>query len=114
MRSRYFPVVAVLLSLPGHREVGDVVQGAGVLTRGLTIIDTTTGDPASARSWRGVSALAGSLAGCDHFRQQRASSSRFSDADGRGDAESFDACSDIFEAIGRQTFHTDLSARARR
>ena len=40
----------VLLSLPSHREVGDVVQAAGPsLCRGLTIIDTTTGDPASTR-----------------------------------------------------------------
>jgi len=36
----------VLLSLPSHREVGDVVRAAGAaLGRGLTIIDTTTGDP---------------------------------------------------------------------
>ena len=39
----------VLLSLPSHREVGDVVRAAGAtLSRGLTIIDTTTGDPARA------------------------------------------------------------------
>jgi 3-hydroxyisobutyrate dehydrogenase-like beta-hydroxyacid dehydrogenase len=38
----------VLLSLPSHREVGDVVGTAGAaLGRGLTMIDTTTGDPAS-------------------------------------------------------------------
>jgi 3-hydroxyisobutyrate dehydrogenase-like beta-hydroxyacid dehydrogenase len=46
----------VLLSLPSHREARDVVEGAGaVLTPGLTIIDTTTGDPA------GTEALAKSL-----------------------------------------------------
>ena len=39
----------LLLSLPSHREVGDVVRAGGItLDRGLTIIDTTTGDPASA------------------------------------------------------------------
>lgn len=45
----------VLLSLPSHREVADVVHAAGASLRpGLTIIDTTTGDPGTAapRSWR--------------------------------------------------------------
>ena len=38
----------VLLSLPSHREVADVIRPAGpALGRGLTIIDTTTGDPTS-------------------------------------------------------------------
>src|SRR5262245_20405287 len=46
----------VLLSLPSHREAGEVVRAAGAtlgrgpalsLSKGLTIIDTTTGDPAS-------------------------------------------------------------------
>ena len=38
----------VLLSLPSHREVAEVVEAGGtLLARGHTIIDTTTGDPAS-------------------------------------------------------------------
>src|SRR5687768_4990795 len=36
----------VILSLPSHREVGDVMTGAnGALRRGQVILDTTTGDP---------------------------------------------------------------------
>src|SRR5918992_1080350 len=54
----------VLLSLPSHREVADVIQAAGaILSRGVTI-----------------------MVG--------------------GDVNAFTAASDIFDAIGRQTFHT--------
>ena len=98
----------VLLSLPSHREVSDVVQGAGAfLTRGLTIIDTTTGDPASTEELardlgaRGIIWLDATISGSS--AQVRAGSVTLMVG---GDAELFDTCSDIFEAIGRQTFHT--------
>jgi 3-hydroxyisobutyrate dehydrogenase-like beta-hydroxyacid dehydrogenase len=98
----------VILSLPSHREVSDVIQEAGpLLTRGLTILDTTTGDPASteelARSLgaRGIIWLDATISGSS--AQVRAGSGTLMVG---GDPESFDACSDIFEAIGRQTFHT--------
>jgi 3-hydroxyisobutyrate dehydrogenase-like beta-hydroxyacid dehydrogenase len=98
----------VLLSLPSHREVADVVKAAGAsLSRGLTIIDTTTGDPASteelARSLadRGITYLDATISGSS--AQVRAGAVALMVG---GDAESFAASSDIFEAIGRQTFHT--------
>ncbi len=98
----------VLLSLPSHREVADVIDAAGAsLNRGLTIIDTTTGDPASteelARSLadRGITYLDATISGSS--AQVRAGSVTLMVG---GDAESFAASADIFESIGRQTFHT--------
>ena len=101
----------VLLSLPSHREVADVIDAAGAsLNRGLTIIDTTTGDPASteelARSLadRGIIYLDATISGSS--AQVRAGSVTLMVG---GDAESFAASADIFESIGRQTFHTGPS-----
>ena len=83
----------VLLSLPSHREVSDVVQGAGAfLTRGLTIIDTTTGDPASTEELardlgaRGIIWLDATISGSS--AQVRAGSVTLMVG---GDAESFDS-----------------------
>ena len=101
----------VLLSLPSHREVGDVVRAAHAsLVRGLTIIDTTTGDPASTEevakelSERGVSYLDATISGSS--AQVRAGSATVMVG---GDPASFEACSDIFALIGPQTFHTGPS-----
>ncbi|MDQ3674398.1 MAG: NAD(P)-binding domain-containing protein, partial [Gemmatimonadota bacterium] len=98
----------VLLSLPSHREVATVVQGAGASLRpGITIIDTTTGDPASTEQLarvlgdRGVTYLDATISGSS--AQVRTGSVALMVG---GDAEAFAASSDIFEAIGRQTFHT--------
>ncbi len=98
----------VLLSLPSHREVGDVMQAAGAaLCRGLTIIDTTTGDPASSEelaqtlSGQGIVYLDATISGSS--AQVRAGSATLMVG---GDAESFAACADIFALIGPQTFHT--------
>jgi 3-hydroxyisobutyrate dehydrogenase-like beta-hydroxyacid dehydrogenase len=98
----------VLLSLPSHREVADVVQTAvASLSPGLTIIDTTTGDPASTQALaksladRGITYLDATISGSS--AQVRAGSVALMVG---GDAESFAASSDIFESIGRQTFHT--------
>ena len=98
----------VLLSLPSHREVADVIQAAGSsLNRGLTIIDTTTGDPASTEELaaslaeRGIAYLDATISGSS--AQVRAGSVTLMVG---GDAESFAASADIFESIGRQTFHT--------
>ena len=98
----------VLLSLPSHREVGDVVRDTGAsLSRGLTIIDTTTGDPASSEelartlSERGVVYLDATISGSS--AQVRTGSATVMVG---GDAESFAACSDIFALIGPQVFHT--------
>ena len=98
----------VLLSLPSHREVADVIQAAGpALNHGLTIIDTTTGDPTSTEELarilgaRGITYLDATISGSS--AQVRAGSVTLMVG---GDAESFAASSDIFESIGRQTFHT--------
>jgi 3-hydroxyisobutyrate dehydrogenase-like beta-hydroxyacid dehydrogenase len=98
----------VLLSLPSHREVGDVVRAAGAaLGRGLTIIDTTTGDPASSEelakilSEQGISYLDATISGSS--AQVRAGSATLMVG---GDADSFAACADIFALVGPQTFHT--------
>ena len=98
----------VLLSLPSHREVGDVIEAAGAsLSRGHTIIDTTTGDPTStvelARSLgeRGINYLDATISGSS--AQVRAGAVTVMVG---GDAASIAASADIFESIGRQTFHT--------
>jgi len=98
----------VLLSLPSHREVAAVVEGAGASLRpGLTIIDTTTGDPASTEKLarvlgdRGITYLDATISGSS--AQVRTGSVALMVG---GDAAAFAASSDIFEAIGRQTFHT--------
>ena len=98
----------VLLSLPSHREVGDVVRAAGTtLSRGLTIIDTTTGDPASTEALartmdeQGIVYLDATISGSS--AQVRAGTATLMVG---GDAESFAACSDIFALIGSQVFHT--------
>jgi 3-hydroxyisobutyrate dehydrogenase-like beta-hydroxyacid dehydrogenase len=98
----------VLFSLPSHREVAEVVQAAGAsMSRGLTIIDTTTGDPASTQELariladRGITYLDATISGSS--AQVRAGSVALMVG---GDAESFGANSDIFGAIGRHTFHT--------
>jgi 3-hydroxyisobutyrate dehydrogenase-like beta-hydroxyacid dehydrogenase len=98
----------VVLSLPSHREVGDVVRAAGAaLGRGLTIIDTTTGDPASSEelakilSEQGIIYLDATISGSS--AQVRAGSATLMVG---GDADSFAACADIFALVGPQTFHT--------
>jgi 3-hydroxyisobutyrate dehydrogenase-like beta-hydroxyacid dehydrogenase len=85
-----------------------VIQAGGAsMSRGLTIIDTTTGDPASAQELariladRGITYLDATISGSS--AQVRAGSVALMVG---GDAESFGANSDIFGAIGRQTFHT--------
>ena len=98
----------VLVSLPSHREVGDVVQAAGPSLRpGLTIVDTTTGDPASAEELarslgeRGITYLDATISGSS--AQVRAGSATLMVG---GDATSFAECSDLFALIGAQMFHT--------
>ena len=98
----------MLLSLPSHREVADVIEAAGSsLSRGLTIIDTTTGDPASTQELarmlgdRGITYMDATISGSS--AQVRAGTVTLMVG---GDAESFAAASDIFESIGQRTFHT--------
>jgi 3-hydroxyisobutyrate dehydrogenase-like beta-hydroxyacid dehydrogenase len=98
----------VLLSLPSHREVADVVHSTGTaVAPGLTIIDTTTGDPTGTEELarllgeRGITYLDATISGSS--AQVRSGEVTLMVG---GDAESVAACADIFRAIGRQTFHT--------
>ena len=98
----------VILSLPSHREVADVVQRCEpALTRGLIIIDTTTGDPARTEELAGslvrrdIAYLDATISGSS--AQVRAGTVAWMVG---GDKETFAACADIFAAVGRQTFHT--------
>lgn len=104
----------VVLSLPSHAEVAEVIRGADAsLARGLTIIDTTTGDPASTERLaatlreRGIDYLDATISGSS--AQLRAGAVTVMAG---GDAESVAASSDIFEVIGRQTFHTGRAGTA--
>ena len=101
----------VLLSLPSHREVGEVVQAAGPsLGRGHTIIDTTTGDPTSTEQLartldeRGIVYLDATISGSSAQVRQGSVTLMVG-----GDAESFAACADIFASIGSRAFHTGPS-----
>jgi 3-hydroxyisobutyrate dehydrogenase-like beta-hydroxyacid dehydrogenase len=98
----------VLLSLPSHREVADVITAAeAALPPGRIIVDTTTGDPASSEELgrrlaaRDVAYLDATISG---------SSAQVRSGDVAlmvgGDAAAFAACADLFAGIGRQTFHT--------
>ena len=104
----------VVLSLPSHAEVAEVIRGADAsLAPGLTIIDTTTGDPASTERLaatlreRGIDYLDATISGSS--AQLRAGAVTVMAG---GDAESVAASSDIFEVIGRQTFHTGRAGTA--
>ena len=106
----------VLLSLPSHREVGAVLREADAsLSRGLTIIDTTTGDPASTEQIaallhdRGITYLDATISGSS--AQVRAGSVVLMVG---GAEDSVAACSDIFDAIGKQTFRTGAAGTGAR
>jgi 3-hydroxyisobutyrate dehydrogenase-like beta-hydroxyacid dehydrogenase len=98
----------VLLSLPSHREVGEVLGAcASALREGQIVIDTTTGDPASTEqvgemlAARGVVYLDATISGSS--AQARAGEVALMVG---GSAEAYADCADLFEVIGRQTFHT--------
>ncbi len=98
----------VLLSLPSHHEVAAVVQAARAsLRRGLTIIDTTTGDPAHTQGLAedlagdGIMYLDATISGSS--AQVRSGAVTFMVG---GDPDAFAGAADIFSAIAQQTFHT--------
>ncbi len=101
----------ILVSLPSHREVTDVfTRNAPSLRRGTTVIDTTTGDPASSE------AIAASLqAQGINYLDATISGSSKQIRDGTavmmvgGDHVGFDACLDIFDLLADATFHTGPS-----
>ena len=101
----------VILSLPSHREVSQVIAVTGaVLRRGQIIIDTTTGDPEHAETLagelaaRGVTYLDATISG--NSAQVRAGAAVVMVG---GAAEAFAACGDVLAAIGQEAFHTGPS-----
>lgn len=98
----------VLLSLPSHHEVDHVIDACrSTLRRGQIVIDTTTGDPISTErvagklAALGVGYLDATISGSS--AQVRAGAVALMVG---GSLETFNACSDIFAAVGRRTFHT--------
>jgi 3-hydroxyisobutyrate dehydrogenase-like beta-hydroxyacid dehydrogenase len=98
----------VILSLPSHSEVTALLGAQSAsLSPGLIIIDTTTGDPATAESLarelaaRGVTYLDATVSG---------SSTQVRDGVAilmvGGDAAAYGACADIFGKLGCETHHT--------
>jgi 3-hydroxyisobutyrate dehydrogenase-like beta-hydroxyacid dehydrogenase len=98
----------VFFSLPSHHEVNQVLEACDAdLQPGLTIIDTTTGDPVSTEqvaeklAARGLSYLDATISG--NSAQVRTGAVALMVGGAR---DTFDDCSDLFAAIGRQTFYT--------
>jgi 3-hydroxyisobutyrate dehydrogenase-like beta-hydroxyacid dehydrogenase len=101
----------VILSLPSHREVGQVIAAAdGALRRGQVIIDTTTGDPghgewvAAELAKRGIIYLDATISGNSAQVREGVAIVMVG-----GDAAAFAACSDMFSRLGGEAFHTGRS-----
>lgn len=98
----------VLLSLPSHHEVDQVIDACrSTLRRGQIVIDTTTGDPLSTeRVAEKLAALeVGYLDATISGNSAQVRTGAVTLMVG-GALETFRACADIFAAVGRQTFHT--------
>ncbi len=98
----------VLVSLPSHREVDAVFrQHVADLRPGLTIIDTTTGDPSSTEAIaislrkRGISYLDATVSGSS--RQVREGGAILMVG---GNENDYRACRDLFDLIADASFHT--------
>jgi 3-hydroxyisobutyrate dehydrogenase-like beta-hydroxyacid dehydrogenase len=98
----------LLISLPSHQEVTALLElQAANLHSGLTIIDTTTGDPASSEAiasslkQRGIDYLDATISGSS--RQVRDGSAVMMVG---GDPTKFAACQDLFALLADATFHT--------
>ena len=101
----------VILSLPSHREVGQVMASAnGTLRSGQIIIDTTTGDPehtetlAAELAARGVTYLDATISGNSAQVRDGAAVVMVG-----GDAAAFAACGDVLAKLGCESFHTGPS-----
>lgn len=101
----------VVLSLPSHREVAQViVAGGDGLRRDVVVIDTTTGNPehteALARELaeRGVTYLDATISGNSAQVREGVAVVMVG-----GDAAAFAACGDLLAAIGLEAFHTGPS-----
>lgn len=101
----------VLVSLPSHREVTNICGLHATSFRpGTTIIDTTTGDPASSEAIaaalqaQGITYLDATISGSS--KQVRDGSAVMMVG---GDAAGFATCLDIFNLLADATFHTGPS-----
>ena len=106
----------VILSLPSHREVGQVIAaGAGAFRSGQIIIDTTTGDPehterlAADLAERGVTYLDATISG--NSAQVREGTAVVMVG---GEANAYAACSDVLAKLGCESFHTGPSGSGAR
>jgi 3-hydroxyisobutyrate dehydrogenase-like beta-hydroxyacid dehydrogenase len=97
----------VLLSLPDHKVVTDVVRGASAsLRRGQMIIDTSTGDPEQAMELgreldgQGVCYLDATVSGSS----AQVGTGEVTVMVG-GPKEVFEQCQDLFRCFARRTFH---------
>jgi 3-hydroxyisobutyrate dehydrogenase-like beta-hydroxyacid dehydrogenase len=101
----------VILSLPSHREVGQVIAAAkGAFRPGQIIIDTTTGDPEH------TEAIAAELAGLGVvYLDATISGNSAQVREGTavvmvgGDANAYAACGDVLAKLGCESFHTGPS-----
>lgn len=98
----------VLLSLPSHREVTALLaEHSAALRPGHVIIDTTTGDPATAEAIardlavRGITYLDATVSGSSAQVREGIAVMMVG-----GDDDAFRACSDIFSQLGCETHHT--------
>lgn len=98
----------VVLSLPSHHEVKALLhENESAVRPGLIIIDTTTGDPATAEALardlaaRGVTYLDATISGSS--AQVRAGTAVMMVG---GERAAYGACADIFARLGCETFHT--------
>jgi 3-hydroxyisobutyrate dehydrogenase-like beta-hydroxyacid dehydrogenase len=108
--------VRVLVSLPSHREVTSVCAlDTASFRSGTTIIDTTTGDPASSEAIaaslqaQGVTYLDATISGSS--KQVRDGSAVMMVG---GNADGFAACLEIFDLLAEATFHTGPSGSGAR
>lgn len=97
----------VLLSLPTHSEVTAILRDHATLRAGLTVVDTTTGDPASSATIAAELAASNSIyldaTVSGSSAQMRAGTAVVMVG---GERNAFDACKDIFARLGCETFHT--------
>lgn len=106
----------VILSLPSHREVGQVIAAANAAFRsGQIIIDTTTGDPehtetiAAELAARGVIYLDATISGNSAQVREGAAVVMVG-----GDVAAFAACADVLAKLGCESFHTGPSGSGAR
>ena len=107
-RSIFGDCSRVILSLPSHCEVAALLrENAAALRPGSTIIDTTTGDPATSETLarelaaRGVAYLDATVSG-----SSAQVSAGLAVMMVGGDPAAFSACTNIFSVLGGGFFHT--------